>query len=201
MGYEPPRPAGSGADSRFFQWVYDSIKALRPMDTPNSLTSRTGRGFSIVTKAVSGGTVTTTPAGLKLFRFYEMKQDYILCTIGNALTFDALDTKSLMRIAKPPLLRFSVFNRTIHGESVTYDNYDLVKQERTAHLGGVGTIGTTDEVQVITDSYEVGDRIYAMKATTGVTVPVDDEDLARDPDTVVEYLDMNDDGRFWASKL
>lgn len=40
----PPRPIGSGADARFFQWVFDSINQLRPGNAPGVLTSETTQG-------------------------------------------------------------------------------------------------------------------------------------------------------------
>ncbi len=190
IGYLPTKPGGTDPDAAWKRSVEERLRASRIIEVNGALINRTTNGVSITPKPqlVSGGP--STPLTIHLFQFREMKKDYLLCSKGD-------DPTDLVRVAKPTLLRFSIVTRSIHGAFLTYINYDLVKQSRIANLGAI--IGVQQEEQVIIDSYEIPDSIYAVEATTLVSVPEDDEDLERDPETTVKYLDLNVDGRYWAS--
>lgn len=146
-----------------------------------------------VLPGAGGGT--STPVNIKLFQFQEMKKDYLLCSESGVFTPG--DGDNLVRVAKPPLLRFSIVTRSIHGAFFTYTGYNLSTQRRVANLGAI--VGVQQEEQEIIDAYEVPDTITAIQIDTGVSVPADDSDLDRDPETSVGWLDLNVDGRFWAS--
>jgi hypothetical protein len=51
----PKRPTGNSAEALFMQWVYDMLLSLRMQDTPEALTVRTSRGFSVIPRKKPGG--------------------------------------------------------------------------------------------------------------------------------------------------
>ena len=55
MRTTPPRPTGSGREAMFMQWVWDMLQSLRVEDSPDSLTLRTTKGFTIIRRRRPGG--------------------------------------------------------------------------------------------------------------------------------------------------
>ena len=72
----PPRPSGSDPSSRFMQWVWESIQALRIQEVPGAVVSRTSRGIVLVPTARGGGAPTAAP-GMRFRGEYVTSGDYV----------------------------------------------------------------------------------------------------------------------------
>lgn len=175
IGPIPRRPSGSDAQSIFMQWVWDSLRALRICETPNTGTNRTTKGdFLIVNPGVGG-------AQLQTFRFKSMKGDYLICRAWNG----SVEGSSDIYLAKPVKLRHSITSETIDGTAYTYSSYSLTAQTRVS-----APASGSAETQIVVPRYLPNDLIYAMAAPTYVQ----SEDV---PAKAVSLIDVNLDGRAW----
>lgn len=195
----PGNPEGT---SRLANWLKKLLFA--------SIASRVRPGIGYRTKYTSSGTFLEIdhfggsgggdPTKTKAYRYISMQRDYIICLKPGVISFDPVSPspEDSVRILKPPLLRFPevALVRTIHDKTITYTNYDLIKQQRTANEGLTTVVR---EEQVITDSYTLLDTILAGELDVPVPVPVDDADLGRDSTSSITLYDLNVDGRYWAS--
>ena len=154
----------------------------------NRLSAAVNEGRSIRRpKRVAGrGLVTAaaTAPEVKQFRVVSVQADYLICNEWNG---NAAGTVAF-NVAKPYLLRNSV--TAWNGLTFTFD---AGVTERVA----TRTSDSETETQVVVAAYAVDDVIYAVrrvKGGVGVTVTIDGED------EVLDWLDMNVDGRQWAKK-
>lgn len=122
---------------------------------------------------------------MKQFKVVSVKVDFILCH-----TFDGVaEGTDDIKVAMTFLLRKTPFDgQTRANISYTYTS----NVERTASKAG-----EDDEEQVIVDSYETGDIIYATRGIFGGTAVYADDPTNQIP---VIWLDDNRDGRYWAKK-
>jgi len=106
--------------------------------------------------------------------------DYLSCYPYNGLQ---INTTAVILVAKPYLLRQTPFNGSSrNGVSYTY----------TSAIQRTATDGSTDETHVITPSYVTNDIIYAIRNIVGKTATYNSQL------DIIEWLDMNVDGRSWA---
>lgn len=171
----PPKPTGSSPEARFARAVHDRLLSARMQDVSGSAINRTSRGFSLRPPQPRRGGVV-----IGLYLFKSMASDWLVCRTWDGTNEGTTD----INIAKPPRLRFSVLTLTmIDGTVITYSDYNLVNQTRTA-TDDSGNV----ESQVIGEPYLLNDIIYAAPARTLVQ---------DDTGKTVTLLDLNDDGRAW----
>ncbi len=192
MAYEPPRPAGSGSDSRWFQWVHDAIKSLKPQQVPNSLVNHTTKGVSIISKAVSGGPSAPAAPSVKvsMFKLKELFGDYLRCKTwdGTRGGDGAGEGEDDVLIAKPFKLWNTILTANLDLVTVGY-TYDPTTVKRTA------TTDIDHEIQIVIPRYLIDDIIYAAECkggNSGVNGP---------GDVPIKWIDLNRDGRAWARKF
>src|SRR5260221_5641161 len=109
----PRLPGGTNLLAHWQRWVERSIMALRPQDTPNALAIRTTRGTAILTSPGKGGK-SATPLTIDHCSFFTMYKDHMTCLLTST------GVTKFIRVAKPPLLRFSLATRTVRGNALTY---------------------------------------------------------------------------------
>jgi hypothetical protein len=140
-------------------------------------------GIALDIEQSGGGGKSDPGTKIKNFRLVSHHEEFLTCVDDSLKDTDPNYT---VTVYKPALLRFSVLFRGSHGLLIGYTNYDVTKQERLA------VAGSNSEQQVIVDSYEVGDTIWGMNVSeTG--------QIGRIPTRTI-WVDMNIDGRYWASK-
>lgn len=115
-----------------------------------------------------------------LHRFKSIQAEYLVCRTWDGTTEGTED----VNIAKPYLLRQSITSRTMHGTPITY-TYPGGATSQTRQATGSGRT----ETGFITEAYVVNDIIWAVRATTLVTVS----------GTALSLLDANVDGRCWGA--
>lgn len=145
--------------------------------------------------------ITGEPFESRMFKVVRLEQDVIICVTTDGVT----DGDEEIPIAMPYLLRKTPWDSD--GETPPPLRKGRLKYTFTFTDTDTGlprfdkrtSIDTEDDddeqIQVITGAYEVGDLIYAMKGLiggTGVFIEDDDENQ-------VIWLDINVDGRYWAS--
>ena len=140
-------------------------------------------GIGHKTKYTSNGVMfEIEPSGLGLkiarYRFKSMGTDHLVCRTWDGTTDGASD----IFIAKSPKLRFSITSETIDVLTITYSSYNIGSQTRVA-------TGTISENQAIVPRFLVNDIIYAVSASTGVTVS----------SSPVSLIDLNLDARAWSA--
>lgn len=169
----PPNPwTGTHPEAVWHNRLQDHIQSLRIIEAPGYQVRRGSKGTVLVLESQTGGGFTATP-----YKIVSFDADFINCHSWDGTT----EGTTIVKVAKPTKLRSSIATETIDGQAVAYSLYDNVNQTRVA------TAGTNTETQVIVPRYLVGDVIYAMSVKTFTT------------DTTVKAMDMNIDGRAWAS--
>jgi len=176
-------------------WKVGDPLAAKHLQQSVSLLKRVFAGVTpprqIVRKAIS-------PLTGRQFKVTSVFTDFF-----TAKPFDGVDQiETAFNIALPFLLRRTPFDSDpdFLGSNPAPDERNGLTYVYTTDIERVATIvesGDT-EIQVIVPSYQEGDIIYAMKNIIGGT-----STSATDSDgftTVVEWVDMNADGRFWALK-
>lgn len=127
-----PRPQGTTREAVFMQWVWDTINALRLIDTPGAATLRTTRGFCVlpVPQRDTQGKA-APPLQLTRFKIAALSNLDIFSAYAETATGWA---PGLTTIAKVDYMRPSVATQTIDGVILTYTNY-LNDNTRTASDG------------------------------------------------------------------
>lgn len=113
-----------------------------------------------------------------LYRVVSMQGDHLVCRSWNGTTPGTVD----VNIAKPDKLRHSIATETLRTVVVNYSSYSTANQTRLA------TGGSSSETQYVTPPYLVNDLIWAINATTTVSVT----------GTPLSLLDLNISARAWA---
>jgi len=168
-------PGRLSGNSPLIPW----LNALRDF----AISCRPQSGLNYFTKRTPSGTVFEVQpgfAGLQLsrFRFKSMGTDHLVCRTWDGTNEGASD----INIAKSPKLRFSITSETIDVLTITYSSYNTGSQTRVA-------TGTISENQAIVPRFLVNDIIYAVSASTGVSVS----------STPVSLIDLNLDARAWSA--
>lgn len=133
---------------------------------------------------------TSGGSAVKQMQMREHHADHLVCW---DLTFDTPDSSKVYKVAKPPFLRYSIYDAVIDGNAVsfTYDTPDgsgIVIGSRDASFS---TPFTTNQSEIIGRPYLVQDRIYAVQVPGGITV----SELGGT--IVCDWLDLNVDARVW----
>ena len=92
-------------------------------------------------------------------------------------------------IARPYLLRTSIFTRSISGTTYHYSYSGVQSRTSTNAADGEDT-----EDQIITPSYQVGDIIYAIRPIVPGLLVMDSYG------DYIQWIDLNIDGRMWAAE-
>lgn len=131
------------------------------------------------------------------------KPDYIECWDYTGGAVGA----AIIKVAKPPFLRFSIFDLTIDSNAVSFtyptpDGSGYVAGSRVATI----TSPSATQNEVIIRPYLAGDIIYAMQVQGGVRVydgvyqsPTDPTPPGSPPTLItVDWIDLNVEARSWA---
>lgn len=125
---------------------------------------------------------------LKMFKVDRLDTDVIICFTWNGIEKGTDEIK----VALPFLLRQTPFDVTTRigaaRAGIEYEYSDNNKRLAT-------NVDDEEEDQIIVDSYEVDDIIFAMKGIFGGTSLYHDDPTNEKP---VVWLDTNVDGRYWA---
>lgn len=174
----PNPPSTTSLEMQWLRRIQQAVNACRILP---------GNGYRV--KSLTGGVILEIEpggggAGLALYRFKSMEDDWLVCRTWDGENEGDQDEL----IVKPWKLRFSTDTETIDNTVVTYTAYDTDAQTRHASSGVAPN--TTEEDQVIVPRYLQDDLIYVMPAKT-LVVDDSDKDLG--------LIDMNIDGRAWAA--
>lgn len=137
--------------------------------------------IEVVPSRVIGGSSGAPP---ERFQIVSILRDVYSCT--------RVSDSSTHNVARPTKLRCSIASESIDGIQYFY-SYDASNVSRSATwIPAGGTL--TGEVQVIVPAYLTNDVIWA--------VPITAVSLAEDSETIVpvQWLDLNVDGRAWATE-
>lgn len=147
-----------------------------------------------VLKALGGGKPPeqvvngVNPFEVRMFRVIRLDTDVIICNFTDGKT----DQPDEVKVAMPFLLRRTPFDDPTATQTpragITYLYSDFHKRLATNE-------DSDEEDQILVDSYEEGDIIWAMGGIFGNTAVFHDDPVNETP---VIWLDMNLDGRFWA---
>ena len=149
------------------------------VETINRLTQGINPPRQGITNPIPLGT--SNPLTIKQFSVVSVQTDYIQCA-----ALDGFSGSGDYKIAMPYLLRKTPFDGKTRN-SIDYTYSSNIK--RTA------TKGSDVETQVIVPSYVVGDTIYAAFNVIGF---LDVIFTINGVETLIEWLDLNIDGRAWA---
>lgn len=120
------------------------------------------------------------------------KPDYLRCKTWDGTTMGT----EVIAVARPPLLQQTRFDGfLIDGYAYSYDgpNFRIKTRESDGK----------SEQQVIVPAYanetgsDVHQIIYAIRAPTGL---VESDDVGPIDDAIIQWVDLNVDGRAWAKK-
>lgn len=129
-----------------------------------------------------------TPFEMRMFRVLRLDTDVIICNFTDGIT----DQPDEVKVAMPFLLRRTPFDDPTATQTpragITYLYSDFNKRLATNEDGD-------EEDQILVDSYEEGDIIFAMTGIFSNTAVFHDDPVNEIP---VIWLDQNIDGRFWA---
>lgn len=118
---------------------------------------------------------------IQQFTISGVYSDYLVCNPYDG----SVDTTQTVIIAKPYLLRQTPFDGgSRNGVSYTY----------TTSVSRSATDGSAVETQSVTPSYIGGDIIYAVRNIAGKTATYNAQV------EIIEWLDINADGRAWAKE-
>lgn len=127
------------------------------------------------------------PFELRMFRVLRLETDVIICNFTDGVT----NQPDEIKVAMPFLLRKTPFDDPTATETpragITYLYSDFNKRLATNEFN-------EDEDQILVDSYEESDIIFAMTGIFGNTAVF--HDVAKEIPVI--WLDINIDGRFWA---
>lgn len=129
-----------------------------------------------------------TAADVRQFRIVAVNGDYVTAARLQGTYENEADTDDQTYIAKPYLLRRTPFDGASRN-SIDYTYTDNVTRTAT-------DADSNTETQVVVPSYVVGDIIYATRAIDGGTGV---ELVTTQGRIAVEWLDLNVDGRAWAT--
>lgn len=120
------------------------------------------------------------PLSARMFKVVELAEDIIICHTWDG----AEEGEDDIAVARPYLLRKTPFDGQSRGDfSFVYERED--KRVST-------NLEDETEDQILVDSYDEGEVIFALNGIQGGT------DLLDDNEEVVQWVDMNFDGRYWA---
>jgi len=133
-------------------------------------------------QVAAGGRPTVGSSGAKIeqLKVVTIGDDLLVCVPYDSLS---ADTENPFLVAMPYLLRRTPFDG-LERDGITYTYIGSTSRDATD--------GSDTERQLITPSYVAGDIIYAARNITGKT------DVRDINDVVIEWLDINVDGRAWA---
>lgn len=124
---------------------------------------------------------------MKQFKVVRLDTDVIICHTFNGVE----EGEDEIKVAMPFLLRKTPFDSATRLDppraGITYVYSDFNIRVATNE-------DDEDEAQILVDSYEEGDIIFAMKGIFGGTSLYHDEEK----EIPVIWIDSNVDGRFWA---
>ena len=177
-----------------------NIKKLLDWKIGDKLTAEHLQQVVTVLKALGGMGPTSqilppqdTSHFVRMFKVKALDKDVIICFEWNGLEKGEDEVK----VALPFLLRKTPFDEATRedpelraGISYVYSEFNL----RVATKAGEGEDDDETEDQIIVDSYEEDDIIFAMKGVFGNTSVYHDEE----EEEPIIWVDMNLDGRYWA---
>lgn len=162
----------------------ESLKA-RKLNEPVDAINRISGGVRPPRQRM-GGSRPVNPESLskvQQFKVVSVQGDYLVCNPYDSL---AAATNQTVLVAKPYLLRQTPFDGSSR-DGVTYTYTDGTQRSADD--------GSETETQLITPSYVSGDIIYAIRNISGKTDTYDTLSL------IIEWLDLNVDGRSWAEQV
>lgn len=171
----PPRPAGTSREAKFYQWVHDTLLALRPIPTAGAQTNSTTRGFYILGKPEA------LPFSVIRCVIKSVAANHYVCRQMVGTTEGPGD----ISVARPPEQRNSIANETIDG--VVY-NYTY---PTTVNRNSLSALTNLLEQEVIVPRILVNvTQIFAFRGDTGVLDPASGR--------AINLQDLNVGGRAWA---
>jgi hypothetical protein len=125
---------------------------------------------------------------IRMFKVVRLETDVVICN-----TFDGVESgEDEIKVALPYLLRKTPFDAATRTEEpragITYVYSDN-------HLRLATNEDEDEENQIIVDSYEEGDIIFAMRGIFSNTGLYADDPTNEIP---IVWIDNNNDGRYWA---
>jgi len=166
------------------EWSVGEPLTARRLNEPVKVIRQLIRGVEPARQLKSSSR--STSVDVRQFRIKSIDLDFMICREWNGTAEGDAD----FIIAKPPLLRASVTERTFGVLTATYSAVNSTGTQRTATVGG------DSETQVVIPSYEVDDVVYAIRNVKGGTGATREE-LGND--IAVDWLELNQ-GRAWATK-
>lgn len=153
------------------------------------------RGSPGVATQVRGSNVTITNTQrtvrdlglLQMMRIDGIQNDYLECFLYNAV--DDSYGEDAVYVAKPFMLQRTPFD----GETISYPNGQDIEYSYSEDHKRTADDGSSDETQVVIPYYYANEIILAVRNVsggTGITVG----------DVMVQWVDLNTAGRFWAKE-
>jgi hypothetical protein len=134
----------------------------------------------------------TSQHQVKMFKVVDVDVDFINCHTFDGVT-EGTDT---IKVALPFLIRKTPFDSATRTDppraEITYVYTSNIRRTATKTVDGE----EVEEFQIIVDSYEEGDIIFASKGIFGNTGVYQDDPTNEKP---IIWLDENRDGRYWAA--
>lgn len=171
-----------------------NIKGLKNWERGNSITAEHLDQPVKVLQSMGGikPPEQVNPSGslfeMKMFKVLRLETDVIICN-----TWDGVQAgEDEIKVALPFLLRRTPFdNKGVIRRTFSYEYFSDFQRV------SIDSENDDDEEnQVITDSYEEDDIIFAVRGIFGGTSVYHDDPTNEIP---VVWLDTNDDGRYWGS--
>lgn len=147
----PGQPTGQGEAGSYFARLEAWCRSGRLLPGVGYRLKQYAHGVALEFPQHGGVGKAAAPDAEYIFQSHG--DDYILCVPSGADPNDPRITPT--KIKKPYLLRFSILQRTVQGQLITYSNFDLIGQSRVA------TNALGNMIQVITPQYAPGDIIVA----------------------------------------
>lgn len=108
----PKKPQGNGPDAEFMMAVWEEVwGGGRLIDSPGMVINRTTKGTSILLKALTIASATSTPSTTSIYKYQKSYGDYIIAKDANGTP---------VQIAKQPENRNRIVTRTFYNATWTY---------------------------------------------------------------------------------